>query len=109
MTETQGTITVNGFEFSTQLTTSAAEWLEQTAGQPIVEFMQNLLGRDGKRTFNSTKVGQLMTALYLAKHPGMDPEEAEAVVDQLTLADMLQVLVQAKPLQFEPKDSPPAE
>lgn len=107
MTETQNTITVKGLEFSPSLNVGAAKWLQQASGRRLVEFIQDLLTMKGE-TFDITMMAQLMTALYIAQHPGVDPQEAEAAVDRLTFADMMQVIEQAKPLDFQLKDSPPA-
>ena len=111
MTETHGTdinetISVKGLDFSAQLTIGAAKWLERVTGMSIVQFGKDLASLEGE-TFNVTKVSQILTALYIANHPGIDPNEAEAKVDSLGFADMMEVLGRAMVWEFEPKNSPP--
>lgn len=110
MTETQGTdinetINVKGIEFSAQLNVGATKWLERTSGMSITKFAQDLTGMDGD-DFNVTKVSHLLTALYLARHPGNDPQEAEKQIDTLNFSDMMEVLGRARPWEFSPKNSP---
>jgi len=111
MTETHGTdinetISVKGLDFSAQLTIGAAKWLERVTGKSITKAAQELVGLDGDN-FEVTKVAQLLTALYIAAHPGVDPQEAEAKVDALGFTDMMEVLGRARPMDFEAKNSPP--
>ncbi|HUV64904.1 MAG TPA: hypothetical protein VMW24_13480 [Sedimentisphaerales bacterium] len=112
MTETHGTdvnetISVKGLDFSAQLTIGAAKWLERATGMSIVQFGKELASLEGA-TFDVTRVSQVMTALYIANHPGIDPNEAEAAVDSLGFPDMMEVLGRARVWEFEPKNSPPA-
>jgi len=112
MTETHGTdinetINVKGLEFSAQLNIGAAKWLERVSGTPLTQAMQKLVAIDGEN-FNVTLVAQLLTALYLARHPGMDPQEAETKIDALGFDDMMEVLSRARPMEFTVKNSPEA-
>ena len=111
MTEAHGTdinetISVKGLDFSAQLTIGAAKWLERVTGKSITKAAQELVSLDGEN-FDVTKVAQLLTALYIAAHPGVDPQEAEAKVDALGFTDMMEVLGRARPMDFEAKNSPP--
>jgi len=112
MTETHGTdinetINVKGLEFSAQLNIGAAKWLERVSGTPLTQAMQKLVAIDGEN-FNVTLVAQLLMALYLARHPGVDPQEAEAKIDVLGFDDMMEVLSRARPMEFTVKNSPEA-
>jgi len=111
MTETHGTdinetISVKGLDFSAQLTIGATKWLERTTGMSIMQFAKELVSLPGA-DFSVTQVSLLLSALYLAGHPGIDPQEAEAKVNRLTVADMMDVIGRARWLEFEPKNSPP--
>jgi len=112
MTEAHGTdinetIIVKGLDFSAQLTIGAAKWLVRTSGTPLVQFGEELLAMKGD-TFDVPKVAMLLTALYIAANPGVDPKEAEAKVDALTFPDMMKLLERARPWEFEAKNSQPA-
>lgn len=112
MTETHGTdinetVSIGGLEFSSQLNIGAAKWLERVTGKRIMQVAEALVAMEGP-TFDVTVVSQVLTALYIAKHPGVDPKEAEAKVDTLTFPDMMEALGRVSPWEFEPKNSPPA-
>jgi len=112
MTETHGTdsnetIAVKGLEFSAQLTIGGAKWLERQLGEPITRALGSLLPADGQ-DFDVTKVSYLLTALYLSRHAGADPKEAESKIDTLDFADMMEVMERARPVEFEAKNSPKA-
>jgi len=110
MTETHGTdinetISIKGLDFSAQLTIGAAKWLERTTGTSIVKFGKELVSLGGD-DFDITLVAQVLTAMYIAAHPGIDPQEAEAKVDGLMFSDMMEVLARSRVWEFEPKNSP---
>jgi len=109
MTETHGTDTVNericvkGLEFSSLLTIGSAKWLERKMGKPIMA-VANELAAMGENV-EVTKLALLITSLRIAACPGIDPQQAEAEVDALSLTDFLDVFRRATPFQFEPKNS----
>lgn len=109
MTETHGTDTVNerisvkGLEFSSLLTIGAAKWLERKVGKPIMAVANELSSMG--QNIEVTKLAVLVTALRIAACPGIDPQQAEAEVDALSMSDFLDIFNRATPFQFEPKNS----
>ena len=114
----QETIQVRGVEFASQLTIGGAKWLQKKMGKTIMLALEDLAStlsgdlslseEERSKSIDIEKASILPTALYISAHPKCDHRDAEAAVDSLSIAEMMEVMGRASVFEFEPKNARPA-